>query len=316
MKRIKTLTAVLVVLGLLIMSLGCAALHPSREAKIVEREFMVKTPQGIQIYVVGKRPSTGTPKGVVLLIPWVKSGSTLYNLPVKGYNLMDYLAKRGFAVYAVDHRSYGKSSKTSGLLVRGLTCAEDMKAVADFIEGLEGVKKVDVVALSFGTVVTVCLAGKYPEEVRRIVLMGYPCSTVNKKARKVVQKLISLAESGKEFIPSRPETAKNLWYRYDPKVLAKFVEIVSERTPRIPTGPFLDLRDWDAKRLLPRVKAPILFIYGDHENFADLEDTRRCFYAFPGEKKAYMLIGNASHGLVLEESHDMVYRAIYGWLSN
>jgi len=29
-----------------------------------------------------------------------------------------------------------------------------------------------------------------------------------------------------------------------------------------------------------------------------------------------MLIGNASHGLVLEESHDMVYRAIYGWLSN
>jgi len=84
----------------------------------------------------------------------------------------------------------------------------------------------------------------------------------------------------------------------------------------IPTGPFLDLWDWDAKRLLPRVKALILFIYGDHENFADLEDTRKCFYAFTGEKKAYMLIGNASHGLVLEESHDMVYRAIYGWLSN
>ena len=265
---------------------------------------------------MGKKLAKGAPKGVVLLIPWVKSGSTLYNLPVEGYNLMDYLANKGFAVYAVDHRSYGKSTKTSGLDVRGLTCADDMKAVADFIEKLEGVKKVDVVALSFGTVVTVCLAGKYPDEVRRIVLMGYPYSTVNKKAKKVVKKLIKLAESGKGFIPSRPETAKNLWYRYDPDVLNKFVQIVSQRTPQIPTGPFLDLRDWDAIRLLPKIKAPVLFIYGDHECFVDLEDAKKCFYNFPGEKKAYMLIGNASHGLVLEKSHDMVFRAIYGWLSD
>jgi len=312
----KRFTALCLMVAALFYLSGCAALRPAKEeVEVLQREYMVKTPAGLEIYVVAKRPSRAAPKGVVLLIPWVKSGSTLYNLPVKGYNLMDYLAGKGFAVYAVDHRSYGKSSKTSGLEVRGLTCAEDMKAVADFIEELEGVEKVDVVALSFGTVVTVCLAGKYPDEVRRIVLMGFPYSKVNERARKVVAKLIKLAESGKEFIPSRPETAKNLWYSYDPEVLKKFVEIVSKRMPQIPTGPFLDLRDWDALRLLPKIKAPVLFIYGDHENFADLKDAMEGFYSFPGQKKAYMLVGNASHGLVLERSHDIVFRTIYGWLS-
>jgi len=34
------------------------------------------------------------------------------------------------------------------------------------------------------------------------------------------------------------------------------------------------------------------------------------------EKKAYMLIGNGSHGLVLKNTHDLVFRTIYGWLSN
>ncbi len=311
----KYITYLLVVMVAFVYLSGCAALRPAKEISIVQEEYMVKTPEGLDIYVVGKKLAKGVPSNVVLMIPWVKSGSTLYNLPVEGYNLMDYLAKKGFAVYAVDHRSYGKSTKTKGVDVRGLTCAEDMKAVADFIEKLEGVEKVDVVALSFGTVVTVCMAGKYPEEVRRIVLMGYPHSVVNKKVKKVVKKLISLGEAGKAFIPSKPETAKGLWYSYDPVVLNKFAEIVNKRTPQIPTGPFLDLRDWDAVKLLPKIKAPVLFMFGDHENFADLNDAMKCFYNFPGEKKAYMLIGNGSHGLVLEKSHDMVFRTIYGWLS-
>jgi pimeloyl-ACP methyl ester carboxylesterase len=293
---------------------GCAALRPAHEGAIVQNEYTVKTPEGLDIFVVGKRPTQGVPTNVVMMIPWVKSGLTVYNLPVKGYNLMDYLAEKGFAVYAVDHRSYGKSTRIKGTGVRGDTCAEDMKAVADYIETLEGVDRVDVVGLSFGSVVSVCLAGKYPDEVRRVVIMGYPYSIVNEKVAKGVKKLISLAESGTEFVPSNPPSAAGLWHSHDPEVLDAFVEIVNERTPQIPTGPFLDLRDWQCGPRLPKITAPILFMYGDHENFGELEDVRKGFYEFPGEKKAFMLIGNAAHGLVLETSHDMVFRSIYGWL--
>ncbi|MBW2038361.1 MAG: alpha/beta fold hydrolase [Deltaproteobacteria bacterium] len=313
MKRFITYFIVLMVAFVYLS--GCAALRPAKEISIVQKEYMVKTPQGLDIYVVGKKAAKGVPSNVVLMVPWVKSGATLYNLPVEGYNLMDYLVKKGFAVYAVDHRSYGKSTKTKGPDVVAENCSEDMKAVADFIESKENVDKVDVVGLSFGTVISLALAAKYPEEVERMVLMGLPYKTVNKKVKKGVAKLSHMAETGKNFVPSNPVSAKGIWYKYDEKVLNKFVEIVQKRTPKIPTGPFIDAQYCPHAKYVPMLKCPTLFMYGEHEVFVDLEDAMNCFKDCKVEKKAYMLIGNASHGLVLEKSHDMVFRTIYGWLS-
>ena len=308
------------IIGVLIISVslfyGCTGLEVCKTPKPVQTEYTVKSPAGPTIYVVRKAPSNYKPTKVVLLIPWVKSGSTLYNLPVEGYNLMDYLVSKGFVTYAVDHRSYGKSTKTQGLDVNADNCGKDMKAVADFIEEKEKVDKVNVVGLSFGTVISLSLAANYPEEVERMVLMGLPYKTVNSKVKKVVDKLSHMAETGKNFIPSNPVTAKGLWYKYDEKVLNKFVEIVEKRNPQIPTGPFLEARDSRHAKYIPMIKCPILFMYGEYEVFVDLEDAMNCFKDCPAEKKAYMLMGNASHGLVLEKSHDLVFRTIYGWLSN
>ncbi len=311
---------ILVIIGILILSISlfysCAGLEVRKAPKPVQTEYMVKSPAGPNIYVVRKAPAQYKPTNVVLLIPWVKSGSTVYNLPIEGYNLMDYLVSKGFVTYAVDHRSYGKSTKTNGLDVNADNCGKDMKAVADFIEAKENVDKVNVVGLSFGTVISLSLAANYPEEVERMVLMGLPYKTVNKKVKKGVTKLAHMAETGKTFIPSNPVSAKGLWYKYDEKVLNKFVEIVEKRTPKIPTGPFIDARDARHAKYVPMIKCPILFMFGEYEVFVDLEDAMNGFKACNAEKKAYMLIGNASHGLVLEKSHDIVYRTIYGWLSD
>ncbi|MEA2040821.1 MAG: alpha/beta fold hydrolase [Thermodesulfobacteriota bacterium] len=310
----------LLIIGALIISIsffyGCAGLEVCKTPKPVQTEYTVKSPAGPTIYVVRKAPSDYKPIKVALLVPWVKSGSTLYNLPIEGYNLMDYLVSKGFVTYAVDHRSYGKSTKTKGLDVNAENCAEDMKAVADFIEAKENVDKVNVVALSFGTVISLTLAAKYPEEVDRMVLMGLPYQTVNKKVKKVVAKLSHMAETGKDFIPSNPMSAKGLWYKYEEKVLNKFAEIVDKRNPKIPTGPFIDARDSRHAKYVPMIKCPTLFMFGEYEIFVDLEDAMNCFKDCTAEKKAFMLIGNGSHGLVLEKCHDLVYRTIYGWLSN
>jgi alpha-beta hydrolase superfamily lysophospholipase len=276
---------------------------------------MVKSSEGPTIYVVRKAPAQQEPTKVVLLIPWVKSGSTVYNLPVEGYNLMDYLVSKGFVAYAVDHRSYGKSTKTDGLAVNADNCGKDMKAVADFIQAKENVDKVNVVGLSFGTVISLSFAAHHPEEVERMVLMGLPYKKVNDKVKKSVAQLSHMAETGKTFVPSNPVSAKGLWYKYDEDVLNKFVEIVEKRTPMIPTGPFIDARDARHAKYVPMIRCPILFMLGEYEVFVDLEDALNSFKDCNAEKKAYMLIGNASHGLVLEKSHDLVFRMIYGWLT-
>jgi pimeloyl-ACP methyl ester carboxylesterase len=314
MKRRLAIIGVLLISASLLYS--CAGLEVCKTPKPVQTEYTVQSPAGPTIYVVRKAPSQYKPTKVVLLIPWVKSGLTLYNLPVEGYNLMDYLVSKGFVTYAVDHRSYGRSTKTEGPDVIGENCAEDMKAVADFVEAKEGVDKVNVVGLSFGTVISVSLAGKYPEEVERMVLMGLPYKTVNEKVKKTVAKLSHMAETGKNFVPSNPVSAKGLWYKYDEKVLNKFVEIVEKRTPKIPTGPFMDAQHAHHAKYVPMIKCPTLFMFGEYEVFVDLQDAMNCFKDCPAEKKAYMLVGNGAHGLVLEKTHDLVFRTIYGWLSD
>lgn len=295
---------------------GCASMEVCKTPTPVQSEFTVKSPAGPSIYVVRKGPAQYEPTEVVLLVPWVKSGSTVYNLPVEGYNLMNYLASKGFVTYAVDHRSYGKSTKTEGPDVVGENCAEDMKAVADFIQAREGVDQINVVGLSFGTVISLTLAAKYPQEVERMVLMGLPYKRVNDKVKKAVAELSHMAETGKNFVPSNPVSAKGLWYKYEEDVLDTFVDIVEKRTPKIPTGPFMDAQHANHAKYVPVIKCPVLFMYGEYEVFVDLEDAMNCFNDCSAEKKAYMLIGNASHGLVLEKAHDLVYRTIYGWLSD
>ena len=308
----------IVIIGFLIISISflysCAGMEVCKKPTPVQTEYTVQSPEGPTIYVVRKAPSHYKPTKVVLLIPWVKSGLTLYNLPVEGYNLMDYLVSRGFVTYAVDHRSYGKSTRTTGLDVNADNCGKDMKAVADFIEAKEKVDKINVVGLSFGTVISLSLAANYPEEVERMVLMGLPYKTVNRKVKKGVETLSHMAETGKTFVPSNPVSAKDLWYKYDEHVLKKFVEIVEKRTPEIPTGPFIDARDGRHAKYVPLIKCPTLFMYGEYEVFVDLEDAMKGFNDCTAEKKAYMLVGNGSHGLVLEKTHDLVFRTIYGWL--
>jgi hypothetical protein len=88
----KTLVIIFAFIFSVTLFYGCAGLETRKAPQPVQTEHMVKSPAGPLIYVVRKAPVQHEPTKVVLLIPWVKSGSTVYNLPVEGYNLMDYLS--------------------------------------------------------------------------------------------------------------------------------------------------------------------------------------------------------------------------------
>lgn len=280
---------------------------------IEAHEHMVKTPEGISIYVKEKRPAGIQPDGVVVLIHWVKTSHILWDFGTKDYNVMDYLAGRGLAVYAVDLRGYGKSDKPKGTTVRGEACAKDLKAVVDFMKKREGVDKVSIVGLSFGTVVAVSYAGMYPEDVERLVLLSFVYKAVNPKSRPIVDKLIGMALSGVDYIPWTP--VKPLLYTSDPKVVDEFSKASKADTPKIPTGPFLDLMDYPASKYVPRIKASTLLVYGEYDTFCDPGDKLKAFKDLGAGNKAMVIVGNASHGMILEDLvHRQVYSLIYHWI--
>ena len=83
--------------------------------KLVTEEMMVPSEPGIDIYVRNKRPAdltTFTPERTLLFV----HGSTYpahtgFDAPLGGQSWMEYIASRGYDVYCLDVRGYGRSTR-------------------------------------------------------------------------------------------------------------------------------------------------------------------------------------------------------------
>src|SRR5215831_20360388 len=101
--------------------------------KLATDEMMVKSPDpGIEIYVRNKHPADMTsfrPERTLLYVHGATyPASTAFDLPLDGQSWMDYIAARGYDVYLLDIRGYGKSSRPKEM-------SEDPKANLPIVRG-------------------------------------------------------------------------------------------------------------------------------------------------------------------------------------
>jgi pimeloyl-ACP methyl ester carboxylesterase len=94
------------------MATGALAQSP----RIVTEEMMVPSSDAdIQIYLRNKRPADMTafrPERTLLYVHGATYPSTTaFDLPLGGMSWMDYIAARGYDVYLLDLRGYGKSTR-------------------------------------------------------------------------------------------------------------------------------------------------------------------------------------------------------------
>ena len=98
------------------MTLACLTLPSTShaEAKIVVEEFRVPHEGGIEIYVRNKRPEgiqTFASDRIAVLVHGATYPGNSFDLGLAGKSWMDYLAERGFDVYALDLPGYGRSTR-------------------------------------------------------------------------------------------------------------------------------------------------------------------------------------------------------------
>src|SRR6266446_6847019 len=104
-------TAVLVAILLLVVSSAIA-----QAPKVVMETLSVaaKDP-GIQLHIRNKRPDGVTSFAPERIVLFVHGGTypseSGFDLPLEGTSWMDYVAQRGFDVYAMDVRGYGRSTR-------------------------------------------------------------------------------------------------------------------------------------------------------------------------------------------------------------
>jgi pimeloyl-ACP methyl ester carboxylesterase len=225
------------------------------------------------------------------------------------YSLMDYLAERGFDVFALDYQNYGRSDKHEcGICVTTQVAANDINAAVDYIRGLRGVERVYLLGWSWGTTTTGLFTMQRPHKVRRLVLYAPPVwrGTRNKPPTR-------------EFRTVTEDGAKNLFEpeATDPQVIAAFAKEAVSRGPNAPNGVLMDLNVKMPITDPKQIPAPTMIILGDLDRLTPVTQPELpgFFADLPNPDKQLVIVPGAGHGLIMQKPRLRFFTEVAKWFS-
>src|SRR5262249_38685061 len=167
------------------MSATIASLAITQQAPSIAMEdtMVPALDPGISIFVRNKPPTslaTFRPERTVLYVHGATyPASTSFDLPLDGFSWMDYLAARGYDVYLLDVRGYGRSTRPPEMaeapdrhppIVRSDTAIRDIGAVVAFILKRRNVPRLNLIGWSWGTTTMATYTTQNPDKAARLVL--------------------------------------------------------------------------------------------------------------------------------------------------
>lgn len=210
----------------------------------------ITTDQGIVHYEVFGR---GRP--VILLHGWLGSWGLWQETMV-------YLGQQ-YRTYALDFWGFGESGKK-----RESYAVQDFVSLVDQFMGLLGIERAPLVGHSMGGTVGLSVAIQYPQRVSKVVVVGLPVAGSSLA--------LPLKLAGRRRIASilfRQMWAFRLGMRiYSPFICKdpRFPEMMDRDLSRTTLESFLlsiaSLHRTDLRPMLPKVKAPVLGMFGGRDN--------------------------------------------------
>ena len=152
---------------------------------ITNESFVPSAMADVSIYVRNKHPAGMTyftPERTVLFVHGATyPAETAFDLRLDGFSWMDYIARRGFDVYLLDVRGYGRSTrppamdapaKASPPFANTADARADVDAVVEFIRRDRAIDKLCLIGWSWGCATMGSYAAEHPEKVERLVLFA------------------------------------------------------------------------------------------------------------------------------------------------
>lgn len=309
---------------------------------IITEEYMVPTTDnGIQLYLRNKHSAnlkTFSEEKTLLYV----HGSTFpaestFDLRLNNLSWMEYIANRGYDVYLVDVRGYGKSSRPAEMdfpaknnppLVRTETAVSDVSTAVDFILKRKSLSKINLLGWSWGTSIVAWYTSLNNAKVNKLALYA-PRWIGN------VPSLIDHAGQLDAYRTLTPETALAPWLREtNGEIKNKLVPpgwreacidatfntdpIGSKQTPRflrVPNGTLQDTREyWQVEKALydpNKIIVPTLLVHGEW----DLQMPSSLLYAYfaqltNAQYRRCIQIGEATHYLLMEKNRMQLFYAV------
>lgn len=252
-------------------------------------------------------------KVVVLAHGATTPGRVGFDLQVEGvagptHSLMDYLAARGYDVFALDYQNYGRSQgHPCGHCVTTQVAANDMNAVVDYVRSQRGVKQVYLLGWSWGTVTTSLFGMQHPDKIRRLVLYAPP---------------VWHGPRGKvpptEFRPVNEKATRALFTpgAAEPAAIEAFVAAAT-KFPQAPNGVLVDLFTRMPLTDPKKIGAPTLVILGEKDQLTPItqKELPGFFADLANNDKQFTIVPGAGHGLHLEKPRARLQLEVLKWFS-
>ncbi|HXQ50065.1 MAG TPA: alpha/beta fold hydrolase [Stellaceae bacterium] len=310
-----------------------------RETTEVE-DFMIPSGDaGIELFVRNKRPADAarlSPERILLYVHGTtQAAETTFDLALDGMSWMDYLAERGWDVYLVDLRGYGRSIRPPEMreppmahppIVTTEVALRDFGAAVAFVRRRRDVARISILGWSWGTVIVGAYAARHGAEVAKLVqfapvwlrgqrpgddkTLGAYQSWTFEEARANLQ---TGAPDGKRA-GLMPDSWLKTWRE---AALATDPEGARQSPPvvRTPNGAPHDSRVyWASGKPFydpGAITAPTLIVHGEWDGLLPLSMSQAIFARLAkAPKKRLVEIGEGTHGLLLERNRLQLFREV------
>ncbi|MGD9590165.1 MAG: alpha/beta hydrolase [Pyrinomonadaceae bacterium] len=292
------------------------AQDPAGSDRIVGKDHYVIS-NGLRIYLWEKYQTSQlktiqrTNKVVLLVHGATWTGRPDFDLQIRDYSLMDFLAKHGYDVWAIDIHGYGRSEKTDKDWSDTESAARDIGAAVDHITKLRGVEKISILGWSWGTQTSGLYAMRSPQKVNKLVLYAMAW-----KGRPVPS---NVSPPKEQYRTNTEEAARSDFIagQYEQDVVDLYVKEALAEAPRSPNGVRVDfLTPGKLPILVPEeIKVPTLIIYPEKDFLASEAETLEFFNKLGTKYKTYSALPSGGHAILLEKNYRMFQQTVLGFLN-
>lgn len=251
---------------------------------------------------------------------------------------MDYMAQHGFLACGLDFLGFGSSSRPAALyaaaesappLDRAPEAAAQIAAAVDYLLKQDGVKKVHLVAHSWGTLPAGMYAASHPGTLASLTLFGpivpIPGSTVEPTTYSWWSVTAQERYQQLQYKTVLPKDLRLL----DPGVDSHWAQQFADSVPnsggdvtaalRIPSGPSADVDDARAgKQFYARneIHIPVFVVHGDYDNVVNDAAAVQFLEGFTSSPlKWHLQIYHATHVMHLETARFSLYHSVLAFIA-
>jgi pimeloyl-ACP methyl ester carboxylesterase len=314
--------------------------------QLITEDMMVPSGPGIEIYVRNKRPDSLTTFSPARTLLFVHGSTypahTTFDLPLGGESWMESIAARGYDVYCLDIRGYGRSTRPSEMndkpeanppVVRTADAVNDVEAVLGFVLKRRDLPRINLMGWSWGCTIMATTATRNPDKVARLALYAPPFirttpSLLNAGPGPLgAYRTVTQEQAWTRWLTGVPEDKKAVqipsgWFEQWTAATWATDPVGAQHNPpviRAPNGTVADSTEyWLAGKMYydpAKITAPTLIAIGEWDNDTPPYMAQALFPLLvnsPGRRM--VMLPEATHTMMLEKNRQMLFRTVQGFL--